>query len=115
MDGIVAYTKQGRLSVRAKVTVDASGDADVAAMAGFSTSIGRDGTVQNPTMIFRLSGVDTEKFLARYGPDAIMGREIAELIQRLHNSHEYHLPRAKISSYFRRRDLTSFCATLLVS
>jgi hypothetical protein len=96
IDGIVAYTKQGRLSVRAKVTVDASGDADVAAMAGFSTSIGRDGTVQNPTMIFRLSGVDTEKFLARYGPDAIMGREIAELIQRLHNSHEYHLPRAKI-------------------
>src|SRR5437764_1679943 len=32
--GVVAYTKQGRLGVRAKITIDASGDADVVAMAG---------------------------------------------------------------------------------
>ena len=68
IDGIVAYTKQGRLSVRAKVTIDASGDADVAAMAGFATFMGQDGKVQNPTMIFRLAGVDTERFLSSYGP-----------------------------------------------
>jgi glycine/D-amino acid oxidase-like deaminating enzyme len=96
IDGITAYTKQGRLSVRAKLTIDASGDADVAAMAGFPTFIGQDGKIQNPTMIFRLGGVDTEKFLSAYGPDSIMGREVTELILRLHNSHKYRLPRAKI-------------------
>jgi hypothetical protein len=96
IDGIIAFTKQGRLSVRAKVTIDASGDADVVAMAGFPTFMGQDGKVQNPTMIFRLGGVDTETFLHRYGTDSIMGREITELILRLHNSHEYRLPRAKI-------------------
>jgi flavin-dependent dehydrogenase len=68
IDGIVAYTKQGPLSVRAKVTVDASGDADVVAMAGLPTFIGHDGRVQNPTMIFRLGGVDVEKFVSTYGP-----------------------------------------------
>jgi hypothetical protein len=96
IDGIAAYTKQGRLSVRAKVTIDASGDADVAAMAGFPTFMGQDGKIQNPTMIFRLGGVDTERFLSVFGPDSIMGREVTELILRLHNSHEYRLPRAKI-------------------
>jgi glycine/D-amino acid oxidase-like deaminating enzyme len=96
IDGIVAYTKEGPLSVRARVTIDASGDADVVAMAGLPTFVGQDGRVQNPTMIFRLGGVDVEKFLSTYGPDSIMGPEVAELILRLHNSHEYRLPRAKI-------------------
>ena len=96
VDGVTAYTKQGRLSVRAKVTIDASGDADIAAMAGLPTFMGQDGKVQNPTMIFRLGGVDTERFLAAYGPDSIMGRDVTDLILRLHNSAEYRLPRAKI-------------------
>jgi FAD dependent oxidoreductase len=96
IEGINAYTKEGRLSVRAKVTIDASGDADVFAMAGLATFMGQNGKIQNPTMIFRLGGVDTERFLATYGPDSIMGRDVTELILRLHNSHEYRLPRAKI-------------------
>jgi hypothetical protein len=96
IDGVEAYTKQGPLSVRAKVTIDASGDADIAAMAGLPTFIGQDGKVQNPTMIFRLGGVDTERFLATYGPDSIMGQDVTALVLRLHNSAEYRLPRAKI-------------------
>ena len=96
IDGVAAYTKQGRLSVRAKVTIDASGDADVVAMAGFPTFMGENGKVQNPTMIFRLGGVDTERFLATQGSDSIMGSDVTDLILRLHNSNEYRLPRAKI-------------------
>jgi hypothetical protein len=96
VEGIVAYTKQGRISVRAKVTIDASGDADVVAMAGLPTVVGLDGKVQNPTMMFRLGGVDTKRFLASHGPDSIMGRDVTELILRLHNSHDYCLPRPKI-------------------
>jgi glycine/D-amino acid oxidase-like deaminating enzyme len=96
IDGIIAYTKQGKVSVRAKVTIDASGDADIMAMAGLPTTIGQDGKVQNPTMIFRIGNVDTERFLAQQGADSIMGADISDLILRLHNSHEYRLPRAKI-------------------
>lgn len=94
--GIIAYTKQGRAEVRAKVTIDASGDADVVAMAGLSTFVGDNGKVQNPTMIFRLQGVDLERFLAAQGPDSIMGEEVSSTIRRLHNSSEYRLPRSKV-------------------
>lgn len=94
--GVVAYTKQGRAEVRAKVTIDASGDADVVAMAGLDTFVGQDGHVQNPTMIFRLQGVDLDRFLAAHGPDSIMSDDVSKTIQRLHNSSEYRLPRAKV-------------------
>src|SRR5438876_1154656 len=94
--GVVAYTKQGKFEVRAKLTIDASGDADVVAMAGFETFMGQDDQVQNPTMIFRLQGVDVERFLATYGEDSIMGEDVSKTIQKLHREKEYFLPRAKI-------------------
>ena len=46
--GVQAYTKQGKLDIRAKITVDASGDGDVAAMAGLPTFMGQDGKVRIP-------------------------------------------------------------------
>src|SRR5690554_4211116 len=55
--GVMAWTKQGRIEVRAGITVDASGDADLVTMAGLPFSVGHEGQVQNPTMIFRLQGV----------------------------------------------------------
>ena len=64
IEGVVAWTKQGRLDIEASITIDASGDADVAALAGLETFVGRDGSVQNPTMIFRLMGVDVARFRA---------------------------------------------------
>jgi glycine/D-amino acid oxidase-like deaminating enzyme len=94
--GVIAATKQGRLDIRAALTVDASGDADVAAMAGLPTFMGDEGRIQNPTMMFRVLGVDLPRFLAARGPDSIMGEEIIHTIQRLHASGEYVLPRAKI-------------------
>lgn len=51
--GVVAYNKEGPLEARAKVTIDASGDADLMAMGGFGITVGDDGKVRNPTMIFR--------------------------------------------------------------
>src|SRR5438552_3401130 len=94
--GVLAYSKQGKLEVRARVTIDASGDADVAAMAGLPTFMGHEGKVQNPTMIFRMSGVDVERFLQAHGPDSIMGEAVSATIQRLHREHRLDLPRAKI-------------------
>ena len=96
IEGLVAYTKQGTVSVRSKITIDASGDADVLAMAGLPTFVGdENGRVQNPTMIFRLGGVDTERFVRTYGADTIMPEQVSELLRR-HHGNGYFLPRAKI-------------------
>jgi glycine/D-amino acid oxidase-like deaminating enzyme len=95
VDGVTAYTKQGKLDLRAKIVVDASGDADVIAMAGFPSFIGQEGRVQNPTMIFRLQGVDTERFTRAYGGDTIMPEQVSEMIKKC-NGNGYFLPRAKI-------------------
>jgi glycine/D-amino acid oxidase-like deaminating enzyme len=93
--GAAVWSKQGRIEIRAGITVDASGDADVVAMAGLPSFVGDQGRVQNPTMIFRLGGVDTARFLAAYGADTIMPEPVSELLRR-HHGHGYFLPRAKI-------------------
>lgn len=94
--GVLVATRGGRIEIRARMVVDASGDAHVAAMAGRATTVGRDGAVQNPTMIFRLGGVDVDRLMRTYGPDTIMPHEVSDLIGRLNASGEYRLPRSKI-------------------
>ena len=93
--GVRAYTKQGPLEVRAKLVIDASGDADVIAMAGLRTFMGHDGAVQNPTMIFRVQGVDMAAFRAAQGEDTIMGAEVVSALKDA-ESKGYVLPRKKI-------------------
>ncbi|WP_329601671.1 FAD-dependent oxidoreductase [Paraburkholderia antibiotica] len=93
--GAQLYTKEGKVRVLAPVTIDASGDADLVAMAGWQTSMGDHGRVQNPTMIFRLGGVDVERFLATYGTDTIMPPEVSAKIAEA-NGNGYLLPRGKI-------------------
>jgi len=93
--GVKAYTKQGPLEVRAKLVIDASGDADLVAMAGLSTFMGHEGSVQNPTMIFRIQGVDVERFLAAQGEDTIMGAAVVDAIKAA-EAKGYELPRKKI-------------------
>lgn len=94
--GVLAYTKQGKLRVTSDLTIDASGDADLAAMAGLETFMGTNGMVQNPTMIFRIQGVDVERFRATYGEDSVLGPEVSEQIKALNTAGKYALPRAKI-------------------
>ena len=56
VEGVVFETKSGPLAIRAKVTVDCTGDADVAVQAGTPTEIGRaDGLVQPMTLMFRMA------------------------------------------------------------
>src|SRR5687767_6785995 len=99
VQGAVLWSKQGRIEARARITIDASGDADLIAMAGFPSFVGEEGPmqgrVQNPTMIFRLGGVDTARFLRAYGADTIMPEQVSELL-RQHHGNGYFLPRAKI-------------------
>jgi hypothetical protein len=93
--GVTAQTKQGEVTIRAKLAIDASGDADLVAMAGWPSFVGDGGRVQNPTMIFRLGGVDTKRFLAAYGSDTIMPEQVSQMLRQHHGS-GYDLPRAKI-------------------
>jgi hypothetical protein len=94
--GVQAYTKQGKHRIEADLTIDASGDADLFAMAGLPTRMGHEGVVQNPTMIFRIQGVDVERFLAAYGPDSILGDAVSRKIVELNAAGTYKLPRAKV-------------------
>jgi len=94
--GVMAYSKQGRLRIDAQMVIDASGDGDVAAMAGLETFMGTHGVVQNPTMIFRLQGVDVGRFLARYGQNSVLVGEVVDLIHAANASGRYALPRSKI-------------------
>lgn len=94
--GARVWTKEGVIEIRAGITVDASGDADLTAMAGFRTYVGREGQVQNPTMIFRISGVDIPAFMRAHGADTIMGENVSQLISARNASGGYALPRSKI-------------------
>jgi glycine/D-amino acid oxidase-like deaminating enzyme len=66
IEAVVLQTKSGRMAVSAEVFVDASGDGDVAALAGVPWEKGRtaDGKVQAPTLVFRMSGIDRAAFVA---------------------------------------------------
>ncbi|QDZ13389.1 FAD-dependent oxidoreductase [Devosia ginsengisoli] len=94
--GVIAWSKQGPLDIRARQTIDASGDADLVAMAGLPNFVGDNGRVQNPTMIFRLGNVDVEAFTAAYGTDTIMPPAISAMIADANATGAYRLPRSKI-------------------
>lgn len=94
--GVIAYTKGGRAEFRATLTIDASGDADIVAMSGFGFTEGHDGRVQNPTMMFRLLGVDIKRFSAAYAPDSIMPISVTTAIHAAQAAGTFLLPRAKI-------------------
>ncbi len=94
--GLVVDSKSGRAVVAAKVVIDASGDADVIHRAGLESTFGQDGVVQNPTMIFRMGGVDVDRFLGYWGPDTICSTEVSALLSQENAAGRYELPRTKI-------------------
>lgn len=64
--GVVISNKDGMSFVEAKIVVDCSGDADVAARAGVKCVIGNeeDGNIQPASMFVRVGNVDTPKVAA---------------------------------------------------
>lgn len=106
--GACFWTKQGPLEVRAGLVVDASGDADLVAMAGLPCHVGQDGHVQNPTMIFRLCGVDITRFQAAYGTDTIMPAPVGAMIVAARDA-GHDLPRTKIWLFPTTRDGELLC------
>jgi ribulose 1,5-bisphosphate synthetase/thiazole synthase len=61
--GVIVETKSGRQAILAKVIIDATGDADVAASAGASYEKGRreDGLMQPTALMYKISNLDRDK------------------------------------------------------
>lgn len=62
---VILYGKGNRITLEAKVFVDCTGDGDLAYLAGCSYEKGQEGsgTLQPPTMVYTLEGVDTGKLM----------------------------------------------------
>lgn len=59
--GVLAVNKGGPVRLEAKIIIDASGDADVAAAAGVPFEGFKDGPIQSLTTTFRMINVDTAR------------------------------------------------------
>ena len=71
IEALKVITKGGIRTIRGKVFVDCTGDADVAALCGVPFDVGReDGKTMGMSLIFSLGNVDTEAF----GKASVWGR-----------------------------------------
>lgn len=93
--GVVLQSTAGEVAVHASRVIDASGDAVVVSQLGGEYHFGKDGRLQNPTMFFRMGGVDTEAFWDAYGDDTICPPWVTDQIRARRDS-TLDLPREKI-------------------
>ncbi len=79
--GVVVSTKEGLEAICAKVVVDATGDADVAFLAGCRIEKGRDdGLMQPVTLEYTLSGLDDDRAIVCIGDvDTVKFKDMAFL------------------------------------
>ena len=61
--GAVIHNKSGVQELSAKIVIDSTGDADVAAQAGVTVHQDTPETALNATLMFRLAAVDTDAFI----------------------------------------------------
>ncbi|SBL52451.1 FAD-dependent oxidoreductase [Klebsiella oxytoca] len=87
--GVIIENKSGRQLITARRFIDASGDGDLCVKAGVPYTCGRNGMVQYPTMVFRMSNVDIERGI---------GHPVAQLEAWVEaaQAQGYHLPRKHI-------------------
>jgi len=95
--GVEAYNKSGRQVVLGKVIIDATGDGDVAVMAGAPYEKGReeDGLTQPMTLNFRMGGVDVERMPSR--------EKINKLFEEAKAKGEIKIPRENVLYFLTTR------------
>ena len=93
--GIVIAHKGGMSFVPATVTIDASGDGDVAARGGAAFDYGRDsdGGVQPMTLFFRVRDVDDEAVSAYQAEHPDERFPFQSIVERAHEAGTYSSPR----------------------
>jgi len=62
--GVILHTKAGFRALRAQITIDCTGDGDLAFMAGVRTELGADGETQVPSLTFSMGNVDVPRALS---------------------------------------------------
>jgi len=64
IEGVVLETKSGPVVIKAKTVIDATGDGDIAALAGAPFQVGRveDGLTQPMTLMFRVTEFERSNF-----------------------------------------------------
>ncbi len=88
IEAVRLWNKGGERWVEAAVVVDASGDADVAAMAGASyDNAAKQGRVQSLSTLFKLANVDVER------ASSVKKAQLWELMREAADSGAYALPR----------------------
>ncbi len=84
---VVVSTKSGPIELEGEIFVDATGDADVTALANVPYE--KDvNTMQPGSMMFKISNVETEEVIP-----LILSGELRELIKEANDSKEYKIPR----------------------
>jgi hypothetical protein len=100
VEGVVFETKSGPLAIKAKVTIDCTGDADVAVQAGTPTEVGRaDGLVQPMTLMFRMAEFQRAAFegYVKENPQQWRGvHGLWDLVRKATAAGELKLPREDI-------------------
>lgn len=112
--GVIIDTKSGMAQVKAKVIIDATGDADIIFRSGYEYTMGDNGNIQNPTMIFRLGGVDVDKFFDYWGEDRISPAKVSEAMKKAIGEGA-NLPRLKVWVYHTTRPNELFMNVTLIS
>ncbi len=114
--GAVFETKSGPVVVRARTTVDCTGDGDVAVLAGAPYEVGResDGLVQPMTLMFRIGEFERAAFegYVKQHPDQWRGvHGLWNLIKEATAAGELDLPREDILLFatLRERELVANC------
>ncbi|HEY5900252.1 MAG TPA: FAD-dependent oxidoreductase [Burkholderiales bacterium] len=100
VEGAVLETKSGPLAIRARVTVDCTGDGDLAVQAGAPFEIGRaDGLVQPMTLMFRVVEFQRQAFEAYVTQHPKQWRGVHglwDLVREATEAGELRLPREDI-------------------
>ncbi len=99
--GVIVASKSGLEAIRAKVTVDCSADADIAARAGAPFHQGResDGLTQPMTLFFRVANVDDERVKAWRAAHPDERRMFASIVKEARERGEFPIPREGIGVY----------------
>lgn len=100
VEGAVLETKSGPLAIRARVTIDCTGDGDAAVQAGAPYEIGRaDGLVQPMTLMFRVVQFQRAAFAAYVAQHPKQWRGVHglwDLVREATQAGELRLPREDI-------------------
>jgi hypothetical protein len=105
-EGVVAVvaSKSGLQGISAKLVVDCTGDADVAARLGLATEKGRegDGKMQPCTMFFRIRNVDSDvltDFVLTHYPPKQFAHSFEDLVAEARAEGKFHTPKGNLSIF----------------